>query len=170
MAKKKRTDNRTQDEKIVAWNEERDLIKTPEDLDIANDMSYIVEEVIEALTNMKSEDARPIAKFIVSAIKNGNGPRLVDIITTEGLQHKVDTSEEVIEPTDEQIVDACCDIKVFSTGTIRKAGYNPDKVMKEVQKEIDSRVGSIINGKFTKDKSPEAQANWYKADFSKCKV
>jgi len=163
-------DIRTQDEKIIAWNEERGLIKTPEELDIANDMSYIVEEVIEALTNMKSGDARPVAKTIVSAIKNGNAKIVADIIEEQGLNETVDGGDEVITPTPEQIVDACCDIKVFSTGTIRKAGYNPDIAMKEVQREIDSRVGSVIEGKFIKDKTPEAVANWYKADFEKAKI
>ena len=41
-----------------------------------------------------------------------------------------------------------------------KAGYAAGK-------EINSRVGGMVNGKFEKDLSPEAQANWYKADYSK---
>jgi hypothetical protein len=62
------------------------------------------------------------------------------------------------------------DIIVFATGAIRKIGYDPDIAMDEVLKEIESRVGSVIDGKFTKDKSPEAVANWYKADFKKAKI
>ena len=38
--------------------------------------------------------------------------------------------------------------------------------MKEVQKEIDDRTGSLIDGKFVKDVK-EVQ---YKADFSKCEA
>jgi len=50
-----------------------------------------------------------------------------------------------------------------------KLGYEPECVLNEVAKEINSRVGSIIDGKFIKDKSPEARAKWYKADYEKCK-
>ena len=85
--------------------------------------------------------------------------------------------EEVIElavatvecNVDEQI-DALADIAVFALGDIMKLGYNPEKVLLEVAKEINSREGTFIDGKFQKDKSPEAQAKWYKADFSGCKL
>lgn len=67
-------------------------------------------------------------------------------------------------------IDALCDLIVVATGGIRKLGYSPELCMNECLKEIESRVGSIDrNGKFQKDKSPEAMANWYKADYSKCK-
>jgi hypothetical protein len=59
---------------------------------------------------------------------------------------------------------------VFAAGSIRKLGYNPDIAMDEVIKVINSRTGTMINGKFTKDRSPEAVANWYEADFSKAKI
>lgn len=55
---------------------------------------------------------------------------------------------------------------------IRYFGYNPYKCMLETIKEISSRSGTFdetIN-KFVKDKSPEAIAKWYQADYSKCKL
>jgi hypothetical protein len=43
--------------------------------------------------------------------------------------------------------------------------------MDEVLKEIESRVGTIgPDGKWYKDKSPEARAKWYKAQFKKCVI
>lgn len=54
---------------------------------------------------------------------------------------------------------------------IRYFGYNPYKCMLETIKEISSRTGyfdETIN-KFVKDKSPKAQAKWYKANYSLCK-
>lgn len=54
---------------------------------------------------------------------------------------------------------------------MRTYGYDPFKAMNETIKEISSRTGHFdpyIN-KFVKDKSPEAQALWYKADYSKAK-
>ncbi len=69
-------------------------------------------------------------------------------------------------------IDAMADIIVFAYGEIAKYGYDGDKVMDEVIKEISSRVGAYNpeTKKWQKDKSPEAQAKWYSADFSQCKL
>lgn len=50
-------------------------------------------------------------------------------------------------------------------------GYDFVACMMETIQEIDSRVGAWDDsvGKFVKDKSPEAQAKWYKANYAKCK-
>ena len=54
---------------------------------------------------------------------------------------------------------------------IENSGYDSYKCMLETIKEISSRTGHFDEtiGKFVKDKSPEAQAKWYKADYDKCK-
>jgi len=65
----------------------------------------------------------------------------------------------------EEIVDAFADIIVFATGSIVKLGYDPEKVMDEVLKEIESRTGKMIDGKFVKDLNVEM----YKAKLEKCK-
>lgn len=69
-------------------------------------------------------------------------------------------------------IDAMADIIVFAYGEIAKYGYNGDKVMDEVIKEISSRIGAYDpdTKKWQKDRSPEAQANWYTANFSNCKL
>ena len=69
-------------------------------------------------------------------------------------------------------IDAMADIIVFAYGEIAKYGYDGDKVMDEVIKEINSRTGSYNpeTKKWQKDKSPEAQARWYTADFTNCKL
>jgi len=80
---------------------------------------------------------------------------------------------EFLESSDtEGRIDAMADIIVFAYGEMAKYGYHGDKVMDEVIKEISSRVGSYNEDakKWIKDKSPEAQAKWYKADFSLCKL
>lgn len=60
---------------------------------------------------------------------------------------------------------------IASGREVEMLGYDFSKCMDEVMKEINSRVGSYDPEvkKWIKDKSPEAQAKWYKADFSKCK-
>lgn len=69
-------------------------------------------------------------------------------------------------------IDAMADIIVFAYGEMAKYGYNGDKVMDEVIKEISSRTGAYNpeTKKWQKDKSPEAQAKWYTANFSNCKL
>ena len=73
---------------------------------------------------------------------------------------------------DEGRIDAMGDIIVFCYGEMAKYGYNGDKVMDEIIKEISSRVGAYdpATKKWQKDKSEEAMALWYKSDFSKCKL
>ena len=64
-------------------------------------------------------------------------------------------------------VDAYCDVIVFAVGALMKLGVNPELALLETAKEINSREGKMINGKFEKDLSDEAKAKWYKADYSK---
>lgn len=75
-----------------------------------------------------------------------------------------------LEPTIEEQVDAFCDIQVFAGGEIGKLGYSNEQCLIEVGKEINSRTGEIVNGKFEKYKTEDAMAKWYKADFSGCKL
>ena len=80
---------------------------------------------------------------------------------------------EFLEAKDDRgRVDAMADIIVFAYGEIAKYGYDGDKVMNEVIKEISSRVGAYNpeTKKWQKDKSPEAQANWYTVNFTDCKL
>ncbi len=132
--------------RIVKWNVERQLIKKP---DLQNETAMLIEEIIEMNTPLKSKEAREEAKAIASDIK----------AMASGYQ-----------PTPHQAVDAACDLIVFATGLIRKLGYDPDKAMDEVLKEIESRVGGLdSSGKWVKDESPSSLANQYKADFKKAK-
>ncbi len=126
-------------EKIVAWNNERGLIE--KGYHHTNEVSFIVEELIESNGNIESVEAREKALSIAKEI----------------------TSQETKEH--EKKVDAFADIIVFATGAIAKLGYNPSKVMDEVYKEINSRTGKLIDGKFVKD--PDAPR--YYADFTNCK-
>lgn len=114
-------------DRIVDWNHERLLIKEP---DMKNETSFVVEELLEMNTNLTSMDARVRAKSIT------------DLIV-----------DQAVEPSDEQVLDAAGDAIVFLTGLIRKKGYDPNVVMDEVLKTIESRVGRIIDGKFVKDRT-----------------
>lgn len=132
--------------KIKQWNQTRKLLD--KDFNIDNELAMIQEEILESCTDMKSEEARQVAQMIIKK---------------EVTRFKVDD----LDP--EQVVDAFADIIVFATGAIYKLGYDTDKVMEEVIKEISSRVGTIKEGKFVKDTSDLAKKRWHTADFKKCK-
>ena len=85
------------------------------------------------------------------------------------IEEKVVTVAEG-EFSDLDEVDAYADIIVFSLGIILKLGFDPVEVLKEVSKEVNSREGKIIDGKFQKDTSKRAKAKWYKADYEKCRL
>lgn len=125
-------------ERILKWGEERKI--TTQEFDHKNETSFIVEELLESTGKYDSISAREKANKITGEIlENGTG-------------------------TKEEVVDAFADIIVYATGAIAKNGYDPKKVINEVLKEIESRTGKIIDGKFVKD----TDVKMYKADFSKC--
>lgn len=125
-------------QKIVEWNRERGLLD--KGFNHEKEVSFIVEELLESAGNHDSITARAKAEEIAK-----------DIVTPEYFDK-------------EKVVDALFDIVVFATGAMAKLGYNPDLVMNEGFREINSRTGNLVNGKFVKD--PEAQI--YTADFSSC--
>lgn len=95
------------------------------------------------------------------------------VIWHDFMQSAISNKVAVIVDTpqiDYDIVDAYCDVIVFAVGAIMKLGYDPEKALLETAKEINSRVGEMKDGKFEKDLSPEARANWYKADYLKAIV
>ena len=126
--------------KIIEWNRERGLLK--KEFNHQKEVSFIIEELLESTGNHDSITARTKAEEIAT-----------DIVTPDYFD-------------DEKVIDAFADIIVFSTGVIAKLGYDPDKVMDEVYKEINSRKGELIDGKFVKN--PEATK--YIANFSDCKL
>jgi len=75
-----------------------------------------------------------------------------------------------LEMIEHEQIDAMADVIVFSMTEIMKKGYDPELVLQETAKEINSRTGTMIDGKFEKDLSKEAKAKWYKADYTNCKM
>lgn len=123
-------------DEIIRFNTDRGLDKLPTtDFDV---VAYIIEEILE-LKDFTSEDARIPGAELANAI---------DAMNTYAC-------------TDEEAIDAFADIVVYCIGHMYRKGYNPELVLDEVAKEINSGVGEIIDGKFTKSKRT------YKADYTK---
>lgn len=127
---------------IIKFQTERLLDK--QDFAHRVEVINILEELFETL-GLQSEYARHQAVEVYD--KNFSGKLIV---------------------TKEELVDCFCDIIVYSIGALLKLKVDPVCALQETAKEINSRVGKIIDGKFIKDKSQKAQANWYKANYNKC--
>ena len=81
----------------------------------------------------------------------------------------IETPYEKSVPVHDQI-DALADNAVFSMTEMLKYGYDPEKVLLEVAREINSREGEIVDGKFTKFTDEISVAKWHRADFHNCKL
>ncbi len=134
----------TTEEAIVKWNIDRQMQnEEPTDYGV---VYCILEELFEYL-GLEDKDCKKLAgtyaKFMIQEAAS------FDAVATEA-----------------QKIDALCDINVFSDGFILRHGHEPIIAMTETIKEINTRVGSFdeSNGKWKKDKSDEAKANWYIAD------
>jgi len=142
---------------IIKFQKTRELDKMT--FNMANEATNIMEEILEAMGyNVPSVKRIDLLNEVI---------RTLDLLITSDI---VETSLPFSkENMDYERIDAFGDIIVFAIGAIEKLGYNAEKVLKQISKEINSREGTIIDGKFEKNTSREAIAKWYKADFTKAK-
>lgn len=111
-----------------------------------------------------------LLKRIVQWNKDRKIPHVFDHEAEYGmLQEELDEFDDAAFNQDIiGIVDSLADLIVVATGSIWKLGYDPDEVMEETLKEIESRGGAINTktGKWEKQLS----GNEYKADYGSCKI
>ena len=140
---------------LVRFQTDRGLDKKP--FDLINETASIFEELLEAAGLDVPKPNRPALKEMLKDFTS----TLIDsgIATIPG--DSISNHEQV---------DAFADIITFATGAILKLGHDPLIAIKECGKEVNSRVGSMVDGKFEKDLSEAAKANWYKADYSKSEL
>ena len=123
-----------------------------------NEHCNIVEELLESIGLDVPKEQRPNQKKHWKVFKNE--------LVKEGIAKRVYEHDDL--PEHEQ-VDAYSDSIVFPIGALMKLGYDANKVLLETAKEINSRRGMMVDGKFEKDLSDEAKSLWYKADYTNCK-
>lgn len=111
------------------------------DFDLAKQSGFILSEVLEAL-GFRNQDA--MARNYINAFMAHGNP-----------------------VNEEDIADAFADIIVFAINAIECLGYDANKVLGEVHKEVSGRVGTINTetGKWEKDTTVET----YKANLLSCK-
>ena len=117
------------------------------------------QEKMEAFISAILEE---IFELIGSSIRY-NSPEIKDITAT------IMSHSDLDSLTEHKVLDALSDLIMHSSIAIHHQGYSPRIVVNETIKEIETREGRIIEGKFIKDKSKEAKAKWYLADFSLAK-
>ena len=143
-------------EEIMKFQFDRNLHNQP--YNPLNEHTNIIEELLESIgfdvPKIKREDLSDYWSIFISELESNE------------TIHRLD---ENTQGTWEQI-DAYGDIIVFACGAIAKLGYDPEKVLQEIAREINSRSGEMVNGKFEKDRSPEAMSRWYTANFKYCEL
>lgn len=140
---------------MIRFQTDRGLDKKEYNID--NEMQLVMEELLEA-KGVKDDKDKTYSKLMVKRLNS-----VVDLVIAEDPANYIKTTEH-----DE--VDAFCDAMEFLSGAILKRGYNPIVALDEMGKQINSRTGKFIDGKFEKDRSPEAKAKEYQADFTKAKL
>ncbi len=136
---------------LIKFQTDRGLDK--QTYDALNEHANIIEEVLESVGLDVPKAKRPKLRGAITMF--------VQSLTQYNI---VKPLEAPVKNT--ATVDAYADIITFCVGAILKLGYDPLIVVEECGKEINSRVGEMVDGKFEKDLSDEAKANWYKADYS----
>ena len=142
---------------LIRFQTDRGLDKN--EYNALNEHGNIIEELLESIGLDVAKSDRPALKVELT--------KFINTLIGLGIA-KVPEADYVI--TAEEQVDAYCDIITFATGAILKLGHNPEIAISECGKEINSRVGGMVDGKFEKDLSEEAKANWYQADYSKSRI
>ena len=142
-------------QEFMDYQKNRGLDKKP--FVALNESANIIEEVLEMNGfNIPKENRESLKQEIEIFMSK---------MFSVGISERDEKFDSVYSP-----LDALSDIKNFCDGGQMKIGYDPNKCDIECAKEVHSRVGSIINGKFEKDLSPLAVDMWYKADYSLCKL
>ena len=110
----------------------------------ATEVEFVVEEALEVL-GYESEEARVEAKKYVA-----NMPQ-EEVIIKGG---KMETLRMLRK----------------AEKAVESLGYDNNKVLLEVERQNNSRVGEVVDGKFVKDTTQEALANYYVPDFNNAKI
>jgi len=140
---------------IIKFQKDRNLDK--QEYNEVNEQINILEEVLEAGGfDIPKENRKKLINYFNT---------FAELLKTENISINTNNLEV------DDIVDAYGDIIVFAVGAIMKLRYDPKLVLKEISKEINSRKGRIINGKFEKYLPNEpGYEKPYKANFKTCKT
>jgi len=128
-----------------------------QEYDSINEATSIIEEVLESIGfNVPKNKRQQLQNEVLSFVSK---------------MQELNITEPMKELTIHERIDAHADQIVFNIGAIMKLGYDPTLVLNQTAKEINSRLGVIIDGKFEKyTKDHPNYKEPYKADYTKSKI
>ena len=136
-------------DRIVAWNEDRELTSVPDDSLV---VYCVLEEVFEYVG---INNAMPKAEF-------------KKLVAKYAKYIKIEAQTIGAFASPEQKVDALRDIDIFVDGFTHRLGYDIEKSADQALLHIESRTGSIgADGKWAKDVNQESV---YLPRYSECKL
>lgn len=138
---------------LVRFQTDRYLDTKP--FELQNEVANIFEELLEAGGLDVAKADRPALKAELQ-------------LFIDGLMSKNIATNAVIDVDAFYRVDAFADIITFAAGALLKLGHDPLIAIEECGKEINSRVGEMLDGKFEKDLSMSHL--WYKADYNRSEL
>jgi len=143
-------------DRIKVWNEERLLDK--QEFSLSNELTNIMEELFELRGIKIHKKNRETFKtnLVTPLFRIDEDPEVIKRTLVQ--------DDELVENTIKDQLDALADIVVFAVGAMIKLKADPNCVMDETLKEIESRTGKIIDGKFVKDLT----GNGYIANYELC--
>ena len=149
--------------RLAVWRAERHLTTAGQKEGLLANVLEELTEFVRAKDDNERVDA--ICDIIVFLINSKNNPVRIQEPKVDGVVTTHIFVELVFNNMyDDRTISLC-------SYMLEQLGYDSYKCMLETIKEISSRTGHFDEtiGKFVKDKSQEAQAKWYKADYDKCK-
>ena len=157
--------------RLSVWKTERHLTTKQQRDGLVSNLLEELTEYSRANSVEKQVDSHcDMLVFIINAFDNiSNYERHINSEEYEGSESAQWLAIDLLNNLTENRIHFCVRLLCEQ---IKYFGYNPYKCMLETIKEISSRIGyfdETIN-KFVKDKSPEAQAKRYKADYSLCRM
>jgi hypothetical protein len=164
---------------LKEWRKERHLTKESQLSGLINNLLEEVEEFKEAKDDYEKIDALCDMAVFAFNVLNDNYEIVIDItkpsrehlgnataleVTVLGLSEDLKKHPDISNELLVNFIEL-----LFSN--IYYLGFNWFKSMIETIKEINSRVGKWDESKkkWIKDKSPEAVAKWYKANYEECR-
>ena len=164
---------------LKKWRKERYLTRANQLPGLINNLLEELNELKEAKDDYERVDALcDMAVFALNVIED-NYDVIIEVVkqpqwylnNIEALEITITMLSEDLEKYPNLINELLVNFVGYLFSNIYNLGFDWFKAMQETIKEISSRVGKYDESKkkWIKDKSPEAIAKWYKANYEECK-
>ena len=161
---------------LKEWRKERYLTRENQLSGLINNLLEEVNELKEAKDDYEKVDALcDMAVFSINVLTEDFSLTLIEdskpLEYSDFEAYLVDINNALESYSDDEINTTLQKFISDMFICIEELGFNWFKCMVETFKEINSRTGQWNESKkkWIKDKSPEAKANWYRANYKECR-